>query len=547
MIAKVCPRGRKVAGLLRYLYWTSPAQQEGRGRRNPHVDPRVVGGFDDPAVLEPGAGEGGRRDFRRLVSLLEQPLVAAGVGPDKRPVYHLVVAARKDPDTGQLVDPYLSDEAWGDIAEEYVHRIGLSPRGDDLGARWVAVRHADDHIHIVATLARQDGRRVFPRNDFWRAGEASRAVEEKYGLSVTAASDRTAAKRPSYAETAKAERQGDREPVRDTLRRSVRTAAAGASSLGEFLDRLRVDGVMVRERFSERTPGQITGYSVALPGQSDPAGKPIYFGGGKLAADLTLPKLLRRWELAIPQGAAADGGAAGDRPTGQGSSPAAGSTSAPPAGAGIPVEQLGEERHRPTPAERARIWEQATTAAATATEQVSATAGTDPGAAADAAWAASDFLSAAARVVEGRRGGPLTAAAGEYDRAARELWGRVPESSDAGKGLRAASALLSSARIVGRNETKQLLALLAQLAALSDAVTRLRESQDRAVQAGAARRAAEGVRVTSAHRASVHAGSPTAAAPRTRRPELADDVEDGRRRQGPPQGPPHGPRRGPRR
>ncbi len=31
---------------------------------------------------------------------------AAGVGPDKRPVYHLLVAARKDPDTGQLVDPY---------------------------------------------------------------------------------------------------------------------------------------------------------------------------------------------------------------------------------------------------------------------------------------------------------------------------------------------------------------------------------------------------------------------------------------------------------
>jgi len=356
-------------------------------------------------------GEGGRRDFRRLVSLLEQPLVAAGVGPDKRPVYHLVVAARKDPDTGQLVDEYLSDEAWGDIAEEYVHRIGLSPRGDDLGARWVAVRHADDHIHIVVTLARQDGRRVFPRNDFWRAGEASRAVEEKYGLSVTAASDRTAAKRPTYAETAKAERRGDREPVRDTLRRSVRTAAAGSSSLLQFLDRLRVDGVMVRERFSERIPGQVSGYSVALPGQSDSGGKPIYFGGGKLAADLTLPKLLRRWDLAIPPESAAGG--SGDRSTAERSEPVTGSTSARPAGTGTRGAQPGEDRHRLTPAERAQIWEQATAAAAAATEQVSAAAAADPGAAADAAWAASDFLSAAARVVEGRRGGPLTAAAGE--------------------------------------------------------------------------------------------------------------------------------------
>jgi len=461
--------------------------------------------------------------------------------PPKRPVYHLVVAARKDPDTGQLVDPYLSDEAWGDIAGEYVHRIGLSPRGDDLGARWVAVRRADDHIHIVATLVRQDGRRVFPRNDFWRAGEASRAVEEKYGLSVTAASDRTAVKRPSYAETAKAERQGDREPVRDTLRRSVRTAAAGSSRLGEFLDRLRVDGVMVRERFSERTPGQITGYSVALPGQSDPAGKPIYFGGGKLAADLTLPKLLRRWDLAISLESAA-GGSGIDGSTAERSEPVTGSTSVPAEGAGIPGELPGEDRHRLTPAERARIWEQATSAATTATEQVSAvTAGADPGAAADAAWAASDFLFAAARVVEGRCGGPLTAAAGEYDRAAREPWGRVPEASDAGKGLRAASVLLASARFVGRGETKQLLDLLAQLAALSDAVTRLRESQDRAAQAAAARRAAEGMRLTSAQRASVHAESPAAAATRTRRPGVFDD-EDNRRRQGPP----HGPRRGSR-
>jgi len=46
----------------------------------------------------------------------------------------------------------------------------------------------------------------------------------------------------------------------------------------------------------------------------------------------------------------------------------------------------------------------------------------------------------------GRRGGPLTAAAGEYDRAARELWGRVPPPSDAGQGLRTTAVLLTAAR-----------------------------------------------------------------------------------------------------
>jgi len=525
-----------VAGLIRYLYATGPAQQEGRGRRNPHVDPRVVGGFDDPKVLEPGVGEDGRRDFRRLVSLLEQPLAAAGVGPEKRPVYHLVIAARKDPETGELVDRLLSDGEWADIAETYLDRMGLAPRGDDLGVRWVAVRHADDHVHVVATLARQDGRRVFPRNDFWRAGEASRAVEAKYGLTVTAASDRTAAKRPSYAETAKAARRGQAEPARDTLRRSVRTAAAGAGSLAEFLERLRDDGLLVRERLSERNPGQVTGYAVALPDSLDPGGQPIYYGGGKLAADLTLPKLRLRWHVEVP----ADGrsGPGDDRVAGAQSASRSRTTSGPC------QEGAGEDRQRLTGEERVRIWEQATAAAARATEQVRAADGSNSRSAADVAWAASDFLAAAARVVEGHGGGPLTIAAVEYDRAARELWGRIPPPSQAGQGLRSASVLLTSARFVGRNETKQLLALLAQLAALSDAVTRLRETQDRAAQAAAARRASEQLRLTTGQRAAGPAGA--AAATATHRRGAGKSFDAGPTETRPAHGltgPRHGPRR----
>ncbi len=533
MIGKVAPRGSRVGGLVRYLYATGPAQQEGRGRRNPHTDPRVIGGFDELEVLEPVVGEGGRRDFGRLVALLEQPLAAAGVGADKKPVYHLIIAARKDPETGVLVDRYLTDAQWRDIAETYLDRLGLAPRGDDLGVRWVAVRHADDHVHVVVTLARQDGRRVFPRNDFWRAGEASREVEAKYGLSVTAASDRTAAKRASYAETEKAARQGQVEPVRDSLRRSVRTAAAGASTLEEFFDRLADDGLLVRRRHSDRNPGQVTGYAVALPESVDPGGAPIYFGGGKLAADLTLPKLARRWEAAVPAGnaATAGGGTAGQ--------PDQAASSSSSTSAGKP----GEDRHRLTGEERARIWEQATAAAARATEQVRAAAGSDPQGAGDAAWAASDFLASAARVVEGRRGGPLTAAAATYDRAARELWGRLPAPSQAGQGLRAASVLLASARFVGRGENTALLALLAQLAALSDAVTRLRETQHRAAQAAAARSSAEQLRLTAAQRTSPAAGpfTATATATRARRAGVSFDV--GRPRPGPTQGP-AGPHRG---
>lgn len=144
-----------------------------------------------------------------------------------------------------------------------------------------------------------------------------------------------------------------------------------------------------------------------------------------------------------------------------------------------------------TPAERLRIWAQASIAAASAAEQIAASAAADPAAAADAAWAASDFLPAAGRFVEGRRGGPLTAAAEQYDQAARELFGGRPQPTAAGQGLRTAGRLLLAARVAKPSESAQLLALLAQLVALADAVTRLRETQRRAAQAAAARAAAE--------------------------------------------------------
>ena len=61
-------------------------------------------------------------------------------------------------------------------------RTGLAPEGDDLGVRWVAVRHAADHMHIVATLARQDGTRPRIWNDFYRVREACQDAETRFGL-----------------------------------------------------------------------------------------------------------------------------------------------------------------------------------------------------------------------------------------------------------------------------------------------------------------------------------------------------------------------------
>ena len=280
-------RGERCEGLIYYLY--SP------GRREEHTDPHIVAGWRHPAELEPPLRADGTRDFRRLFGLLNQPHAALGKWGSRRPVWHTVMRAAPR-------DKTLSDDEWAQIAGDVMNRTGLSRYGEeDEGVRWIAVRHGDDHIHIVAMLARQDGRRW--RLDFEkkRVREACLAAEERYGLESTAPGDRTAARRPSRAETEKAARRGLDEPPRVTLRRQVTTAAAGARSDQEFFARLEAAGVLVRQRFSARNPGQVTGYAVALPGDTGKDGGPVWFGGGKLAADLSWPKLRCRWAGPAPR------------------------------------------------------------------------------------------------------------------------------------------------------------------------------------------------------------------------------------------------------
>src|SRR6185437_15599671 len=175
--------------------------------------------------------------------------------------------------------------------------------GDPGGVRWVAVRHAADHVHLVATLARQDGTRPKIWNDFYRVREGCLDAERRFGLVVTAPADRTAGRRPSRGETEQAKRRGWSEAPRVRLRRAVSGAAAGARSEQDFFDRLAADGVLVRRRYSAVNVGEATGYAVGLAEHVAKDGGTIWYGGGKLAADLTLPKLRHRWDQAAGAGA----------------------------------------------------------------------------------------------------------------------------------------------------------------------------------------------------------------------------------------------------
>ena len=166
VIGKVL-RGANARGLLYHLY--------GPGRANEHTDPHLVAGFSDPAELEPECRPGGSPDLRRQAGLLAQPLTALGGRGCDKPVWHCAVRAAPE-------DRVLSDGEWAQVATGIMHRTGLAPQDDDVGVRCVAVRHAPDHIHIVATLARQDGTKSSTWNDFYRMREACQDAERRLGL-----------------------------------------------------------------------------------------------------------------------------------------------------------------------------------------------------------------------------------------------------------------------------------------------------------------------------------------------------------------------------
>jgi hypothetical protein len=367
------------------------------------------------------------------------------------------------------------------VMDETLERTGeLSP-----------VLAGEEGADLLVGVARHRRHRFPARNDHYRAREASLTVEARYDLIRTSPAGRTSPRPPSRGETRKhqsivdarlrAGRPAPPAPDRLVLRQLVRAAAAGSSGWEDFTERLRVQGVQLRPRMSEKTPGQITGYAVALPGHSD-SGQAIWFGGGKLAPDLTLPQLQRRWgghELNAHPAEA--GNASGRRPR-------SGAQSA----AGEP--QSTTDRFGLTREERQRLWQAAQDAATRATAQITATVehGADPRLAGDAAWAAADLLAVVAQLTERRAGGPYTDAARAFEHAGRDQRRTGHVRTPAGRRLRTATTALSAVRVALPSEARQLLQLTQRLIALVDAVARLRQTQAYAAQAAAARAAANG-------------------------------------------------------
>jgi len=312
-------RGSRMGGLMTYLV--------GPGRRNEHTEPHLVAG--DGAVLAwHDDAELGRDGALAIARHLDQPRTAFGVDVPGGHVWHCSLSLSAD-------EGEISDEKWGEISRDFVAAMGFDDNdGAKAPCRWVAVRHGlsvngNDHVHLVVNLVREDGTKASVHNDFKRAQTTARALEVKHGLEPleSAVAERSTrgykpaereaqARARARAKYERAERTrgaggapwehlpaADRQArvgaemrtdqPRHTLAVKVRGAAAASESEAEFVRRLRGAGLIVRPRFADGRTDVVTGYSVAERPQAGE--RPIWYGGGRLGRDLTLPRLRDGW------------------------------------------------------------------------------------------------------------------------------------------------------------------------------------------------------------------------------------------------------------
>jgi hypothetical protein len=269
----------------------------GPGRGNEHSDMRVVTADGALGVLD-GQRLDAKQDRAEVVALgqrLDFARKAFGTEVPGGHVWHMSLALP--------AGEHLADEQWAEVAREAMDVLGFSGAGGKAPCRWVAVAHGkssneNEHIHIAVTLIRGDGTRASIWNDRRKMSKFAAEIEQRFGLFVI--EGRAGAGKPSLsrAELERAATSTEPEPERVRLARMVRAHASASGSEAEFARRLRGDGqLLARPRFAADRTG-VVGYSVALA-PTDQA-KPLWFGGGRLAVDLALPRLRVRWVAGDP-------------------------------------------------------------------------------------------------------------------------------------------------------------------------------------------------------------------------------------------------------
>ncbi|WP_433888495.1 hypothetical protein [Streptomyces sp. CA-111067] len=128
-------RASNTAGLLAYLY--------GPGERGDQSNPHLVGGDCHGAPID-------LLTHAYLAHALDAPVERLGIRAPERPVW--VCSVRSDPRHRDL-----SDAQWAEVANRLA-AVTVAPDGDPDACRWIGLRNQPRQVHVVATLAREDGR-----------------------------------------------------------------------------------------------------------------------------------------------------------------------------------------------------------------------------------------------------------------------------------------------------------------------------------------------------------------------------------------------------
>lgn len=320
-------RGGNAGGLIVYLF--------GPGRANEHTDQHIVASSTMMQEMGWGVGErmlGGSEEARACGADLEAP-----VRNHNRWVMRY--AQRFNHETGKMEkkgwkvqahvwhcslslhpdEPALSDEQWNGIVTDFMNEMGFGADGSNPECRWVAVRHGvskngGDHVHIAATVVRENGVLWRDYNDHVRTQKTCTKLEKKYGLVVVPSREKEIGsigeepwermeaeqlfeaehgkpfEYPEGAQSGREEAVTASTPlsVRGRLETAMRAASGCSANEREYVEALNRLGVYVRPRYAKNEPENVTGYSVGLAVED---GSIRWMSPSKIARDLSLPRL----------------------------------------------------------------------------------------------------------------------------------------------------------------------------------------------------------------------------------------------------------------
>lgn len=185
-------------------------------------------------------------------------------------------------------DRALTDAEWRDAATAFMTRMGLEDRP------WVVVRHADDHVHLVASRVSDTGQVWHGRQDYRQAQSACAELEEAYGLQAAPRETTRVSRRAADHQITRGERhqalRTHLPPERVELATVVRACAARAAGGGTqgFEAELKKAGVEFEA--NRASTGRMSGYKFGT-GRVDEAGQPVWFKASQLDKTLSWSKL----------------------------------------------------------------------------------------------------------------------------------------------------------------------------------------------------------------------------------------------------------------